>query len=94
MASQELKSAIEKPAEKAGLCLEEGLARTLLNEARVRRDGEQSAVLPFLQYALLATWQRRSGNTLTLAGYEAAGRSTARSSTLREKPGNRCLPRG
>ena len=74
MASQELKSAIEKPAEKAGLYLEEGLARTLLNEARVRRDGEQSAVLPFLQYALLATWQRRSGSTLTLAGYEAAGR--------------------
>jgi WD40 repeat protein len=74
MTSRELKSAIEKPAEKAGLRLEDGLTRTLLNEARVRRDGEQSAVLPFLQYALLATWERRSGSTLTLAGYQAAGR--------------------
>lgn len=74
MTPQELASAIEKPAEKAGLRLEEGLTRTLLNEARVRHHGEQSAVLPLLQYALLATWRRRSGRTLTLAGYDAAGR--------------------
>jgi len=74
MTAQELASAIEKPAEKAGLCLEDGLTRTLLNEARVRHHGEQSAVLPLLQYALLATWQQRDGSTLTLAGYDAAGR--------------------
>lgn len=74
MTSEELQKAIEEPAKKAGLRLEEGLTRTLLNEARVRRDGEQSAVLPFLQYALLATWKRRSGRTLTLDGYQDAGR--------------------
>lgn len=74
MTPEELTSAIEKPAEKAGLRLEEGLTRTLLNEARVRHHGEQSAVLPLLQYALLATWRRRSGRTLTLAGYHDAGR--------------------
>jgi Caspase domain len=74
MAEQELRGAIEKPAKKAGLHLEEGLTRTLLIETRVRHHGEQSAVLPLLQYALLATWQHGDGSELTLAGYDAAGR--------------------
>lgn len=74
MNTAELTAAIQEPARQAGLRLEEGLTTTLLNEARVRHHGEQSAVLPLLQYALLATWQQRVGTTLTLAGYDAAGR--------------------
>ncbi|MFF6809868.1 helix-turn-helix domain-containing protein [Streptomyces sp. NPDC012403] len=32
-----------------------------------------SGVLPLVSHALLATWQRREGSTLTVAGYERAG---------------------
>lgn len=73
MAQDELRTVIERPARLAGLRLEEGLADTLLREARVRRHGEQSAVLPLLSHALLATWQQRFGDLLTVAGYRAAG---------------------
>ncbi|MGN5376879.1 caspase, EACC1-associated type [Streptomyces lasalocidi] len=68
-----LRAVIEQPARVAGLRLEQGLADTLLREARVRRLGVQSAVLPLLSHALLATWQQRSGTLLTLAGYRATG---------------------
>ncbi|MFI6658698.1 caspase family protein [Streptomyces sp. NPDC050523] len=70
---ENLRAVIEQPARVAGLRLEEGLADTLLREARVRRLGVQSAVLPLLSHALLATWQQRSGSLLTLAGYRATG---------------------
>ncbi|MFZ3474596.1 helix-turn-helix domain-containing protein [Streptomyces sp. 2.9] len=32
-----------------------------------------SAALPLMSHALMATWQRREGSTLTVAGYEYAG---------------------
>ncbi|MFD9301354.1 helix-turn-helix domain-containing protein [Streptomyces sp. NPDC060048] len=32
-----------------------------------------SAALPLISHALMATWQRREGSTLTVAGYEYAG---------------------
>ncbi|KUM75841.1 NACHT and WD repeat domain-containing protein [Streptomyces griseorubiginosus] len=39
-----------------------------------RTAGEHGAgVLPLLSHALLATWQRRKGGRLTVAGYRAAG---------------------
>jgi WD40 repeat protein len=94
MTPQELASVIEKPAEEAGLCLQEGLTRTLLNEARVRHHGEQSAVLPLLQYALLATWRRRSGRTLTLAGYDTAGRIDGAVAQAAEEAWERMLAAG
>ncbi len=36
--------------------------------------GDEPGALPLLSHALLETWKRRRGRTLTLAGYAAAGR--------------------
>ncbi|HXL89679.1 MAG TPA: caspase family protein [Streptosporangiaceae bacterium] len=73
MGPDDLRAAIEQPARVAGLRMESGLAETLLREARMRRHGEQCAVMPLLSHALLVTWQRRSGDLLTIAGYRATG---------------------
>ncbi|MGW4825273.1 caspase, EACC1-associated type [Streptomyces sp. NPDC004227] len=70
---EQLRMVIEQPAEAAGLFLEEGLADTLLHDARVHHAGEHTAVLPLLSHALLATWQKKSGTLLTLSGYRATG---------------------
>jgi WD40 repeat protein len=73
MGHDDLRAVIEQPARIAGLRMESGLADTLLREARMRRHGEQYAVMPLLSHALLATWQQRSGDLLTIAGYRATG---------------------
>ncbi|TVT60113.1 hypothetical protein FNH05_04865 [Amycolatopsis rhizosphaerae] len=71
----QLREVIEKPAEAAGLTLEDGLVARLLQDLRLGREDTDQAgeTLPLLSYALLATWQQREGTTLTLAGYEATG---------------------
>lgn len=63
-----LRAAIEEPARLAGLRLETGLVEVLLRDA-----GDRSAVLPHLSHALVETWARRVGSTLTIDGYEASG---------------------
>ncbi|SDS10401.1 DNA-binding transcriptional activator of the SARP family [Agromyces flavus] len=68
MAPVALRRAIEEPARRAGLRLEPGLVELLLRDAA----GEAGA-LPHLSHALVETWLRREGATLTVAGYEAAG---------------------
>ncbi|MGH8895537.1 MAG: NACHT and WD repeat domain-containing protein [Egibacteraceae bacterium] len=68
MTAAELRQAIEGPATRAGLVLEPGLAETVLADL-----GEEPGSLPLLSHALFATWQRRRGHTLTLAGYREAG---------------------
>ncbi|MFI6207466.1 AAA family ATPase [Streptomyces sp. NPDC051041] len=80
-----LHAAIEEPARAVGLTLEEGLADRLLHDLRQghrsHREGQEhdaagpgpGAALPFLAHALRETWLRRSGATLTLAGYQATG---------------------
>jgi WD40 repeat protein len=73
MSQTELRAVIERPAEAAGLRLEDGLAETVLAEAGARPGRDQAAVLPLLSHALLLTWQRRSGNRLTLTGYRDTG---------------------
>jgi WD40 repeat protein len=73
MGHDDLRAAIEQPARIAGLRMESGLADSLLREARVRRHGEQHAVMPLLSHALLVTWQQRTGDLLTIAGYRATG---------------------
>ncbi|MFI2206048.1 caspase family protein [Streptomyces sp. NPDC020192] len=70
---EQLREVIERPAKAAGLFLEDGLADTLLQDARVHRAGEHTAVLPLLSHALLVTWQQKSGTLLTLSGYRATG---------------------
>ncbi|WP_214322563.1 caspase, EACC1-associated type [Nonomuraea sediminis] len=90
MARAQLRAVIERPAARAGLALESGLTDLLLDDlGSYEAAGRAGSVLPLLSYALLATWQRRSGNVLTLAGYRASGgiaRSLAQSAeeTLRE----------
>ncbi len=63
-----LAQAIEGPAEVAGLRLEPGLVEVVLRDL-AREPGS----LPLLSHALLETWRRRSGRTLTVAGYEDSG---------------------
>lgn len=76
MTNDELRAAIERPAEQASLLLEPGLVDLMLRDLR-SSDGAEPATgnggLPLLSHALLATWQQRDGAVLTLAGYEATG---------------------
>ncbi|MGW4728915.1 nSTAND1 domain-containing NTPase [Streptomyces shenzhenensis] len=75
LTAAELREAVTGPAKAVGLELEPGLAELILRE--VSADGPRGAhdagVLPLFSHALLATWLRRKGGRLTLAGYRAAG---------------------
>ncbi|WP_196777596.1 helix-turn-helix domain-containing protein [Lentzea aerocolonigenes] len=68
MTPDELRRAITQPAATVGCTVETALLTTLVAEAAGR-----SGVLPLVSHALLETWHRRRGNTVTLAGYQAAG---------------------
>ncbi len=68
MGEGELRRAIEAPAEVAGLRLEPGLVDVVLRDL-AREPGS----LPLLSHALLETWRRRTGRTLTLVGYHDSG---------------------
>ncbi|MFC3453848.1 helix-turn-helix domain-containing protein [Amycolatopsis speibonae] len=78
MSTEELRQAISRPAIDAGYRVENALVSRLVADAT-----GQPGVLPLLSHALLETWRRRHGNTLTLTGYESTGgieRSVAQSS--------------
>ena len=60
--------AVEAPARQAGLSIEPGLVDLLVREVK-----DDPGALPLLSHALLETWKRREGNTLTVAGYRASG---------------------
>ena len=68
MSEQGLREAIEEPARQAGLLIEPGLVDLLVGEVE-----DTPGALPMLSHALLETWTRREGNTLTVAGYAATG---------------------
>ncbi|MFD5574385.1 nSTAND1 domain-containing NTPase [Streptomyces cadmiisoli] len=68
MTQAELRDAVIKPAAAAGLSVERALTARLVEEVADAPGG-----LPLLSHALLETWRRRRGKTLTMAGYEAAG---------------------
>jgi WD40 repeat protein/class 3 adenylate cyclase len=68
MTDEELRSAVVGPARAFGLRVEPGLVELLIREV-ANRPG----ALPLLSHALLATWERRDGRTLTLGAYRAAG---------------------
>lgn len=68
MNPDELREVIVKPAAAAGHTVERALTARLVAEA----DTEPGA-LPLLSHALLETWRRRHGRTLSEAAYEAAG---------------------
>lgn len=65
-----LRKAIEKPAERAGLTFEPGLVEDLVQQVL----GEPAG-LPLLQFTLYKLWEKRSGKTITWAGYRELGGS-------------------
>ena len=76
MSETELREAILFPAQQTGLELETGLVALLLNDLGTVESGDsvrESGRLPFLAYALQATWRQRNGHTLTVAGYLTTG---------------------
>jgi len=74
MTAAELRRAIEAPAAAGGWALEPGLAEVCLQAVGADDlDGPEPGALPLLSHALLETWRRRRGRTLTLSGYAAAG---------------------
>jgi len=68
MTPEELRRAIEEPARVGGWDFEPGLVDLLLRDV-----GKEPGALPLLSHALLETWKRRQGHTLTLDGYTEAG---------------------
>ncbi len=68
MTAAELRRAISGPAQQSKLYLESELVDTIVEEA-----GSETGTLPLVAHALLETWTRRRGNTLTLEAYKQAG---------------------
>ncbi|MER7693391.1 hypothetical protein [Streptomyces sp. NPDC097610] len=68
MSRNELREAIVKPAQAAGLVVERGLTARILDEVE-----REPGALPLMSHALLETWRRRKGRALTTQAYEAAG---------------------
>ncbi|WP_461122830.1 nSTAND1 domain-containing NTPase [Saccharothrix stipae] len=74
MTADELRDAIGRPADAAGLRLEPGLADVLLADLGVRDGvGYEPGALPLLAHALFVTWQHRRERVLTIEGYRRAG---------------------
>ncbi|HKZ83910.1 MAG TPA: BTAD domain-containing putative transcriptional regulator [Anaerolineae bacterium] len=68
MSAEELRRTIEEPAKRGGWQFEPGLVDLLMRET-----GSEPGGLPLLSHALLETWQRRRGRTLTLRSYAESG---------------------
>ncbi|MEO0597873.1 MAG: serine/threonine-protein kinase, partial [Chloroflexota bacterium] len=64
MNDDELREAIEMPAENAGLDLQDGLSDVMINEI-----SDQIGALPLLQYALTELYDRREGIMMTRKAY-------------------------
>ncbi len=69
MEAEELRDAIEKPAQKVGLDFEAGLVETIVEDAQ-----ETHYALPLLQFALAQLWERQARGVLTYDAYVASGR--------------------
>ncbi|HEX2362330.1 MAG TPA: WD40 repeat domain-containing protein [Jiangellaceae bacterium] len=65
---EQLDRAIEEPARRCGLDVEDGLPELIAAELE-----PSPGALPALGQALRETWLRRDGRTLTIAGYRDAG---------------------
>lgn len=68
MEKEELRRAIEKPAQMVGLHFEAGLVNRILEDVK-GAPGE----LPLLEHALLELYERRQGGCLSLSAYDAVG---------------------
>jgi len=68
MTEEELRRAIERPAQLVGCEFEPGLVERLMQAVK-----DQAGALPLLQYALLELWKGREGRRLTNRAYQAIG---------------------
>jgi WD40 repeat protein/serine/threonine protein kinase len=68
LAAEELAAAITRPAERAGLRLESGLASAMITDLH-----RQPGALPLLQYTLTELVEQRRGHILTQSDYAAMG---------------------
>ena len=68
MSREELFRVIVLPAARDNWKLQEGLVELMLDDV-----GDEPGALPLLSHALLETWQRRRGRTMTLSGYRESG---------------------
>ncbi|WP_344094677.1 BTAD domain-containing putative transcriptional regulator [Microbacterium deminutum] len=68
LSEEGLRQAVIEPAARAGLRLEPGLVELIVRDA-----GDRQTTLPHVSHALLETWIRREGSTLTVDGYEESG---------------------
>jgi WD40 repeat protein/serine/threonine protein kinase len=68
MTEPELRRAIAEPARRVGLYLERSLVDAVVSES-----GNEVGALPLVAHAMVETWIRRRGSTLTLEGFRAAG---------------------
>ncbi|SHH06044.1 nSTAND1 domain-containing NTPase [Streptoalloteichus hindustanus] len=93
MTGAELREAVERPAELVGLELEDGLTDLLLRDLGTVEDESASGLLPLLSHALLAVWQLREGNRLTLRGYAETGGVHESITTTAEATYSRLDPR-
>ncbi len=67
MTAEELRRAVTEPAAQLGATVETALV------ARLVADVAGQPALPFVSQALIETWRRKRGMTLSLAGYEESG---------------------
>ncbi|MBN1810433.1 MAG: hypothetical protein JXA14_01200, partial [Anaerolineae bacterium] len=68
MSEEELRRAMEGPAEAVNLHYEKGLVETILDDL-----GDEPGTLPLLQHTLLELWERRRGGWLTADAYHEIG---------------------
>lgn len=68
LGEDDLRRAIEVPAERSGLRCEHGLVDLVLRDVTA-----EPGALPLMAHALRQTWERRDGSLLTVAGYGASG---------------------
>ncbi len=68
MSREELRAAIEKPAEVQGAAFEAGLVERILDDV-----GDEPGGLPLLEFAMTLLWERAESGWLTHEAYEAVG---------------------
>ncbi len=74
MSADELRLAIEEPARRGGWEFVPGLVDLMLQDVGAGKGQQpEPGALPLLSHALLETWRRRRGNTMSLRGYNEAG---------------------
>ena len=73
MNEADLRRTITGPAGVSGLRIEAALIDSILADLRTASAEQATGVLPLLSQAMMLTWEKREGNSLTSRGYGATG---------------------